>query len=506
MDANILKMSKEQYERDEEERNKPKASVLTVSEPVLPPEEFPDIEGSTQQATPIWRNMIGQGNAPKLNKETEFPSLSSEGAGPMSALNFGKPGFGKPANVWASKTEQQPKKQHKKDSKKHEPFKIEQQASSIVPVEAYTTTEIKSKKKSPKTKAEPEIVTEKPATAKGSSPPPGFQTYKPSNVCIGSPPGFSKPPGFEAPALNQIEYMKPIHYDTRNQTLTSKLTSLFGIYNELEFEKFKKISIQFRTDGLTAQDYLNTCQQLLDLPLISDTYINKAHLETKHLHIKFLDLVQEMIVLLPDVLKQQQLYDAYRQISEPFETTETANQSVKKGSSKKAADKEAVFTNRLVNCEFCQQYFLNHELNLHQSNFHLKQLNQIKASTTTSSKLNESTKSIEEFPALSATAAVNLKNDLSKPAVVSLAQKIQPNPSAEDFPSLGDSAAKAPSKTKTPTKKANGFEQEDDFPALSANAIETSGPRYSALPTASLFANPSSHLSLVNKKKHRLQK
>ena len=498
MDANILKMSKEQYERDEEERNKPKASML-ISEPVLPPEEFPDIEGATQQATPIWRNMIGQGNAPKLNKETEFPSLKPEGAGPLSALNFGKPGFGKPANVCANKTE--PKKQQKKDTKKHEPFRIEPQASSIVPVEAYTTTEIKSKKKSPKKKEEPEILAEKPITTKTEpSPPPGFQSYKPSTVSLGSPPGFSKPPGFDTLPPNQIEYMKPIHYDTRNQTLTSKLTSLFGIYNELEFEKFKQISIQFRTDGLTAQDYLNTCRQLLDLPLMSDTYINKAHLETKHLHIKFLDLVQEMIVLLPDVLKQKQLYEAYRQISEPFETTDVNHQSAKKGGSNKAADKAGVFTNKLVNCEFCQRYFLNHELNLHQSNFHLKQLNQMKASA--SSKLNEATKSIEEFPALT-TAPVSTKNDL-KPAVVSLAQKIQPK-SDEDFPSLGDSAAKTPAKAKTPIKKVLG-EPEDDFPALSANVIEANGPRYSALPTASLFANPSSHLSLVNKKKHRLQK
>jgi hypothetical protein len=52
-------------------------------------------------SNPMWRNVIGQGNAPKLNKETEFPSLVSE-AGGKSPFSFASKKT--PTNAWASKT------------------------------------------------------------------------------------------------------------------------------------------------------------------------------------------------------------------------------------------------------------------------------------------------------------------------------------------------------------------------------------------------------------------
>jgi len=47
---------------------------------------------------------------------------------------------------------------------------------------------------------------------------------------------------------------------------------------------------------------------------------------------------------------------------------------------------------------------------------------------------------------------------------------------------------------------------EDDFPALGGGSTPGNETRFSAMPSASIFSNPSAHLSVLNKKKHRLQK
>jgi len=58
-----------------------------------------------------------------------------------------------------------------------------------------------------------------------------------------------------------------------------------------------------------------------------------------------------------------------------------------------------------------------------------------------------------------------------------------------------------------PTKKVEKLNSEEEFPALGGMSIGGGNePRYSAMPSASIFSNPSQHLSVLNKKKHRLQK
>lgn len=100
-----------------------------------------------------------------------------------------------------------------------------------------------------------------------------------------------------------------------------------------------------------------------------------------------------------------------------------------------------------------------------------------------------------------------------------------------DFPSLGETLSQTksvPKKTldkaspepigysaqlinekplKVEKKSQQSFSAEEDFPSLSSGFPNNSSDhRFSSMPSASIFSNPSSHLSVLNKKKHRLQK
>jgi hypothetical protein len=99
-------MSKEQFKRDEIERNRQK-HVQLLKEQYQNYEKSTDIKSDTPTPAeslkneteikinennsesgatvvsstttqPTWRNVIGQGNVPTINKESEFPSLNSE--------------------------------------------------------------------------------------------------------------------------------------------------------------------------------------------------------------------------------------------------------------------------------------------------------------------------------------------------------------------------------------------------------------------------------------------
>jgi hypothetical protein len=316
---------------------------------------------------------------------------------------------------------------------------------------------------------------------------------------IATPPGFElpakSPPGF---GTNKNVYIKPEDYDRRNQALTVKLTDMFGTFNEVEFEKFKKLSIEFRTGKLNANEYLNQCQQLMELPSI------------------FSDLVQEMIVLLPDKVKQSELYKA-------FENKLLIRNDKKNWSKNQKNQKE--ITNNLRLCQFCDQYIFNHEIAQHQSKHHSKDLTQISdLNKSIEKKMQIVDKEEDEFPDLiTATKKLNtIKMDSAS------AKKKPPKKIVDDFPALTETISVEPKpalktysladavQNKQIEEGANSHKSiissvqkpilEDDFPALSSGLIQSDGPRYSALPSASLFSNPSSHLSLVNKKKHRLQK
>jgi hypothetical protein len=409
------------------------------TEPIITNNET-NSEQPTTTTTTLWRNMISQGNAPKINQETEFPSLASTidpitSASLPTLTDLGFKSASNNFNVVSTK------KQNKKELKK---------ATKLV---------------------EPQQPSSKAVALAG--PPPGFnQIVKPppppttTTTTTAPPPGFEKKTASNQTNSSSFSYIKPDNYDARNESLSLKLKHLFGIFDETEYESFRSLSIDFRQNKLNSKMYLLKCQQLLDGPLTSEQYINKENLETLNSHLKFLDLIQEMIILLPDVVKQQELFDSFNDYIEIItqKQKKTKNDNNNKNWSKQQ-QQQSFFQMQLVKCQYCNQYLISNELNNHQIKYH----NKTTITTTASSIFNNNS---NEYPSLGAA------NKPQQPSVIN---------------------------------KNNILLKEELFPPLNSNTtaeslIPNDQTRYSSMPTPSLFSNPSSHLSLVNKKKHRLQK
>ncbi|XP_022091455.1 E3 ubiquitin-protein ligase ZNF598-like [Acanthaster planci] len=122
-----------------------------------------------------------------------------------------------------------------------------------------------------------------PSTA---PPPPASSTHP-----IGPPPGFgvsfsmmssNPPPGF-------VGFVRPSDFQERNLMLATKIQTLLG-NQDIKFDMFRSISRKFREGSLSAVEYYHECQNLLgrNLPLIFN----------------------ELVSLLPDLVKQQELVTA----------------------------------------------------------------------------------------------------------------------------------------------------------------------------------------------------
>lgn len=518
IDQNVVRQSRAQFLRDEEDRKR-QANLANLkkqyeeyeqSQP-QPQQQVEQIKVKVEQekkpqpipptpeepvANPLWRNLIGQGNAPRINKEAEFPSLVS---GPSSSP-FGVQSKKAPISAWSNKTPhaapeliagaiKQPlsKKQAKKEKLKlqqelemKEKNKVvcEPEASAnqsnrqtnLRAISAATTVPVSSnfqdlKKYLDRSPPKSPVISQHQlsqlalsdaVTPKGPSkltktslndnpldnledfPPPGFNNNSSrgassQTVSAACPPGFSgtkaAPPGFEptiaqrnslSPPAAPNTYIKPEDYAGRNQTLSKKLTNLFGIYNESEYEKFKQTSVEFQLNKLSASEYLNKCQALLDF---------------QPNYVQFYDLIQEMIVLLPDSAKQQELYKAYSNVVESSNKQAQSKSGWPKSGSKESQTKKKLL-NKLMECQLCEQFFLNSEFNFHQSQHHKKELNSYYSTSSTKAekksakssdlKLQEAT---EDFPSLLDTFKPESKNTTkdNEPKIKN---------STEDFPSL----------------------------------------------------------------------
>ena len=289
-------------------------------------------------------------------------------------------------------------------------------------------------------------------------PPPGFDNNKTFSNQTSAPPGFGKtaPPGFEqarnSPSPTNA-YIKPDDYIARNQTLSKKLTNLFGINNESEYENFKQTSIEFQLNKLTASEYLARSQKLLDF-------------QPDYVH--FYDLIQEMIILLPDPAKQQELYRAYSNVVEGSNRSE----SISAGRSTEVS-RPTKLLNKLIECQFCEQFFLKSEFSSHQKNHHKKDLDAYSTLNRPKERSNEST---EDFPSL--LAAVS-KSDKPMPAKSTEAKKPIAQKSTEDFPSLlaavGKSDKPVPAKS-AEAKKPIAQKSTEDFPSLLAPVSKSDKP------------------------------
>ena len=157
------------------------------------------------------------------------------------------------------------------------------------------------------------------ALPKKTAPPPGFQN---SAKAAAPPPGLIKPapswgrapPGLgstsSAPIatsslgsdgtcipmsvkLNMYIYASPVDITERNRALVARIRELSDEKVD-GFDQFRTLSAEFRSGQVSAQTYHQKCRSLLGTE-------------------RFLEVLSELVALLPDILKQHELVQAHRQ-------------------------------------------------------------------------------------------------------------------------------------------------------------------------------------------------
>lgn len=132
-----------------------------------------------------------------------------------------------------------------------------------------------------------------------SAPPPGFSitlnsvARPPSNgLTFTSSSGQSYPisPGGTAVAT-KYSYIQPPNFNNRNSELVDCVMA--ALKDQSALERFRQMSSGFRQNYLTAEDYYNHCQEAMGTS-------------------KFSEIFPELLVLLPDIEKQQELWKVYR--------------------------------------------------------------------------------------------------------------------------------------------------------------------------------------------------
>lgn len=146
------------------------------------------------------------------------------------------------------------------------------------------------------------VVESKPCT----EPPPGFKTSYNSDsdsTNVNPPPGFSLTPSFE-PSIDLISppilsyqsfessiFIKPLDFDNRNTNLITEIRKVTEKNNF--FTKFIEVSKKYRQSIISAEEYYNECIEMLGLN-------------------QFRTIFTELVVLLPDIVKQRELLLFYQ--------------------------------------------------------------------------------------------------------------------------------------------------------------------------------------------------
>ena len=131
------------------------------------------------------------------------------------------------------------------------------------------------------------------------------------------------PPGFGRSRGESYKYSAPSDFQQRNAGLITTITDMIG-GKSLEFKTFKEISGRFRAGQMNSAEYYIQCKELMVQPQFSRVF-------------------PELLALLPDITKQEQLYELYKQ--------------------------DSWFEDNVVNqCEVCRQISLFKDQNSHMDN------------------------------------------------------------------------------------------------------------------------------------------
>lgn len=136
-----------------------------------------------------------------------------------------------------------------------------------------------------------------PGLTSGPAPPPGMSRI----ITNGRPPGLTAAPSPEVFTLSSVasmittdtsprihRYVEPANFSQRNKKLSFRLKDL--IHNDMaKFHSFRTLSGDFRNNSISAQQFYEGCMGLLGRSV-------------------FLDILPELLVLLPDLEKQDALY------------------------------------------------------------------------------------------------------------------------------------------------------------------------------------------------------
>lgn len=119
-----------------------------------------------------------------------------------------------------------------------------------------------------------------------SKPPPGFALDFPQSNEL----TFTNSSGQSYAIQTDYNYTPPLNFEKRNQDLVS---IVFGILlNDSKLEQFKSVSALFRQDMLSADDYCNHCIETMGEE-------------------GFGEIFPELLILLPDIAKQQELFQVF---------------------------------------------------------------------------------------------------------------------------------------------------------------------------------------------------
>uniref|UniRef100_R4G7X6 Putative e3 ubiquitin ligase n=1 Tax=Rhodnius prolixus TaxID=13249 RepID=R4G7X6_RHOPR len=175
-------------------------------------------------------------------------------------------------------------------------------------------------------------------------PPPGLE--KASGLLVSVPTTPSAPPGFNplngfpplGPSVEtaKAEYLTPPNFARRNSALVTKMAAALGPDS---FELFKQVSFAFRSGNMPPLEYFSTCRKIMGPNTFSE-------------------LFPELLALLPDIGKQQELWTVY-------ESETGKDQNIRPTSSTKKKGGTVNNVLPLEVCATCYQVVMSSDLKSH---------------------------------------------------------------------------------------------------------------------------------------------
>ncbi|XP_026539397.1 E3 ubiquitin-protein ligase ZNF598 isoform X1 [Notechis scutatus] len=180
-----------------------------------------------------------------------------------------------------------------------------------------------------------------------SKPPPGFTPIPTTSVSENAPAPVKDP------KLCQGPYLILKNFQQRNIQLIQSIRE-FLQEDESQFNKFKTYSGQFRQGLISAEQYYQSCQELLGE--------------------NFKKIFNELLVLLPDTAKQQELLSAYHDLKAKAPAASSPSPLSRSRKNRKGVWQAELASSDLdcCVCPTCQQVLTQQDLTSHQA-LHLEE-------------------------------------------------------------------------------------------------------------------------------------